>query len=144
MAHSSETYRHWAALTKQCSKNLLLTQRLLDSGACPQQKQPAQNPLNFFRRQNSFAYERKEELMSNVDIFVIEYKLHGQPRSFVIRAKTMRNADAWHWASCDAGIAPIPKPGKPPLKVISKPQAERFGITDVKWRETATVDWMEA
>ncbi|KPG96556.1 DUF6555 family protein [Pseudomonas sp. RIT-PI-r] len=82
--------------------------------------------------------------MSNVDILVIEYKLHGQPKSFVIRAKTMRNADAWHWASCDAGIAPIPKPGKPPLKVISKPQAERFGITDVKWRETATVDWMEA
>ena len=80
--------------------------------------------------------------MSNVDIFVIEYKLHGQPKSFVIRAKTMRNADAWHWASCDAGIAPIPKPGKPPLKVISKPQAERFGITEVKWRETATVDWM--
>jgi len=30
------------------------------------------------------------------------------------------------------------------LKVISKPQAERFGITEVKWRETATVDWMEA
>ena len=82
--------------------------------------------------------------MSNVDIFVIEYKLHGQPKSFVIRAKSMRNVDAWHWASCDAGIAPIPKPGKPPLKVISKPQAERFGITEVKWRETATVAWTEA
>jgi hypothetical protein len=107
-------------------------------------KRTPENPLNFFRRQNSFAYERKEERMSNVDIFVIEYKLHGQPKSFVIRAKTMRNADAWHWASCDAGIAPIPKPGKPPLKVISKPQAERFGITEVKWRETATVDWTEA
>jgi len=82
--------------------------------------------------------------MRSTDIFVIEYKLHDQPKSFVIRAKRMRNADAWHWASCDAGIAPIPKPGKPPLKVVSKPQAERYGITDVKWRETAALDWTEA
>lgn len=82
--------------------------------------------------------------MSQTDIFVIEYKLHGHPKSFVIRAKSMRNVDAWHWASCDAGIVPIPKPGKPPLKVVSKPQAERFGVTDVKWRETAALVWTEA
>lgn len=82
--------------------------------------------------------------MSRTDIFTIEYLLHGQPRSFVIRAKNMSNPDAWHWASCDAGIAPIPKPGKPPLKAISKPQAERFGITEVKWRETTALVWTEA
>ncbi|MBC3207479.1 MULTISPECIES: DUF6555 family protein [unclassified Pseudomonas] len=82
--------------------------------------------------------------MGHTDIFTIEYKLHGQAKSFVIRSKSMCNAAAWHWASCDAGIAPIPKPGKPPLKVVSKPQAERFGITEVKWRETAALDWTEA
>lgn len=104
----------------------------------------AEKRWNFFGRYSSFAYERKEELMSQTDIFVIDYKLHGQSKSFVIRAKSMRNVDAWHWASCDAGIAPIPKPGKPPLKVVSKPQAERFGVTEVKWRETATLVWTEA
>jgi len=55
----------------------------------------------------------------------------------------MCNADAWHWASCDAGLAPIPRPGKPPLKVVSKPQAERHGVTDVKWRESAALDWTD-
>ncbi|VVO59716.1 hypothetical protein PS850_00744 [Pseudomonas fluorescens] len=79
----------------------------------------------------------------NTCLYVIEYKLHGEPKSFIIRAKIMRNADAWLWASCDAGIAPIPKPGRPPLKIISKPQAEKYGVTDVKWRESAKLDWTE-
>jgi hypothetical protein len=82
-------------------------------------------------------------LVSQVNIFVIEYKLHGTPKSFVIRTKLMNNSEAWQWASCDAGIAPIPKPGRPPLKRFSKPMAERFGITDVKWRETTAVTWEE-
>lgn len=79
----------------------------------------------------------------NTGLYNIEYKLHGEPRSFIIRAKSMRNADAWHWASCDAGIATIPKPGKPPLKPVSKPQAEKYGVTDVRWKESATLDWVE-
>jgi hypothetical protein len=79
----------------------------------------------------------------NTDIYVIDYKLHGESRSFIIRAKIRSNADAWHWASCDAGVAPIPKPGRPPLKVVSKPQAEKYGLSDVKWRETATLVWTE-
>ncbi|WP_285429392.1 DUF6555 family protein [Pseudomonas sp. fls2-241-R2A-110] len=82
--------------------------------------------------------------MNRTDLFIIEYTLHGEPKSFIIRAKEMSNAHAWHWASCDAGLAPIPKPGKPPLKVVSKPQAERYGVTDVKWRASATLDWTEA
>ncbi|MCU1758530.1 hypothetical protein NTD84_02190 [Pseudomonas sp. 14P_8.1_Bac3] len=81
--------------------------------------------------------------MNRTDLYVIEYLLHGEPKSFIIRAKTMRNADAWHWASCDAGIAPIPKPGRAPLKMVSKPQAEKYGVTDVRWRESATLDWTE-
>ncbi|WP_370505881.1 hypothetical protein [Pseudomonas protegens] len=24
----------------------------------------------------------------------------------------MNNTDVWHWACCDADLAPIPKPGK--------------------------------
>ncbi|QVW21908.1 hypothetical protein KJF94_18690 [Pseudomonas hormoni] len=79
--------------------------------------------------------------MARTDIFIIEYKLHEKSRSFIIRAQKMSNGDAWHWAACDAGIAPIPKPGKPPLKVISKPQAEKYGITEVRWRETAALEW---
>lgn len=80
----------------------------------------------------------------NTDLYIIEYQLHGEQRSFIIRAKAMRNADAWHWASCDAGIAPIPKPGRPPLKMVSKPQAEKYGLSDVRWRESATADWNES
>jgi len=76
-------------------------------------------------------------------LYVIEYKLHGEPKSFIIRTAIKSNADAWHWASCDAGVAPIPKPGKPPLKVVSKPQAEKYGISDVTWCETATLSWTE-
>lgn len=47
----------------------------------------------------------------NTDIYIIEYKLHGKPKSFIVRTRIQNNADAWHWASCDAGVAPIPKPG---------------------------------
>lgn len=81
--------------------------------------------------------------MGRTDIFIIEYKLHGKPKSFIIRATNMSNIDAWHWASCDAGKAPIPKPGRPPLQVISQSQAENCGITDVQWRETAALEWEE-
>lgn len=77
----------------------------------------------------------------STDFFTIEYKLHGKQKSFIIRTKIRSNADAWHWASCDAGVVPIPKPGRPPLKVISKPQAEKYGLSDVKWRQTAALVW---
>lgn len=79
--------------------------------------------------------------MARADLFIIEYSLHGKPKSFIIRTPAMNNVQAWHWASCDAGVAPIPKPGRPPLKVVSRPQAEKYGITDVKWRETAALEW---
>lgn len=79
----------------------------------------------------------------NTDLYIIEYQLHGERKSFIIRSNAMRNALAWHWASCDAGIAPIPKPGKPLLKLVSKPQAEQHGLSDVRWKESATADWTE-
>lgn len=70
----------------------------------------------------------------NTEFYVIEYKLHGQHKRFIIRMKIQSNAEAWHWASCDAGIAPIPRPGRPPVKLVSKPQAEKYGLSDVTWR----------
>jgi hypothetical protein len=81
--------------------------------------------------------------MKQVDFYVIEYRLHGKPKRFIIRAKLMNNVEAWQWASCDAGLTPIPKPGRPPLKRFSKPMAERFGVTDVQWRESASLAWDE-
>lgn len=50
--------------------------------------------------------------MNRTDLYVIEYRLHGKPKSFVIRSPKMRNADAWHWACCDADLAPIPNQGR--------------------------------
>ena len=81
--------------------------------------------------------------MSQVDLFVIEYKLHGEQKKFVIRTAEMNSAHAWQWASCDAGAAPIPKPGRKPLKPMTKPMAERYGITDVRWRATHSLAWDE-
>jgi len=79
----------------------------------------------------------------NTGLYIIENKLHGEPKPFIIRTAIRSNADAWHRASCDAGVAPIPKPGRPPLKVISRLQAEKYGLSDVTWRMTATLDWTE-
>ena len=40
--------------------------------------------------------------MNSAKLFVIDYTLHGVPKSFIIRLEKMDNAEAWHWASCDA------------------------------------------
>lgn len=77
--------------------------------------------------------------MTQADFFIIDYKLHGEPKRFTIRATLMNNVEAWQWASCDAGLVPIPKPGRPPLKRFSKPMAERFGVKDVKWRKSVAI-----
>jgi hypothetical protein len=69
--------------------------------------------------------------MSHIVLYPIEYKLRDQRRTFVIRA------------GCDAGIAPIPKPGRPPLKIYSRPLAQRYDVTDVRWREAATLNWAD-
>jgi len=73
--------------------------------------------------------------------YFVEYLLHGKPKSFTIRLNEMNNAEAWQWASCDAGLTPIPKPGRPPLRRFSKPLAERYGVSCVKWRESTAVIW---
>lgn len=71
-------------------------------------------------------------------IYIVEYTLHGAPRLFVIRHSKMTNEDAWHWASCDAGVGAIPRfSGERNFKKVSRPNAERYGIGDVRWRPSA-------
>ncbi|MDZ5601534.1 DUF6555 family protein [Pseudomonas sp. RP23018S] len=72
--------------------------------------------------------------MAGQQLYVIEYALHAQPRTFIIRLERMDNAQAWHWASCDAGVGIIPRFGQHTIKKVSRPMAERYGITEVKWR----------
>ncbi|MDM9591634.1 DUF6555 family protein [Pseudomonas asiatica] len=72
--------------------------------------------------------------MLGQQLYVIEYLLHGEHRTFVIRLERMDNAEAWHWASCDAGVGIIPRFGQHKVKKVSRPQAERYGLSEVKWR----------
>jgi hypothetical protein len=72
--------------------------------------------------------------MPTAKLYVIDYSLHGEEKSFILRAERMDNAEAWHWASCDAGVGRIGRFGRSEVKKTSKPTAEKYGITDVKWR----------
>jgi len=72
--------------------------------------------------------------MPTPQLYIIEYRLHGHSRNFIIRLDRMDNAEAWHWASCDAGVGIIPKFGREKIRKVSRPMAERYGITDVQWR----------
>ena len=72
--------------------------------------------------------------MSALQLYVIEYEMHGEQRTFIIRLEKMDNAVAWHWASCDAGIGIIPKFGREKIRKVSRPMAERYGISEVNWR----------
>ncbi|MBA1245185.1 DUF6555 family protein [Pseudomonas japonica] len=68
-------------------------------------------------------------------LFVIDYTQHGTSKSFIIRADSMDNAEAWHWASCDAGVGRIGRYGLEKVRKTSKPMAEKFGIEGVVWRQ---------
>ncbi|ANY86950.1 MULTISPECIES: DUF6555 family protein [Pseudomonas] len=72
--------------------------------------------------------------MPTPQLYIIDYRLHGQPRSFIIRLERMDNAEAWHWASCDAGVGIIPKFGREKIRKVSRPMAERYGVSEVSWR----------
>ncbi|MEG0861431.1 MAG: DUF6555 family protein [Pseudomonas sp.] len=75
--------------------------------------------------------------MNNAKLFIIDYLLHGEHKSFIIRAEMMDNAEAWHWASCDAGVGRIGRYGREKVKKVSKPLAERYGISEVRWRQSS-------
>ncbi|ALI10113.1 MULTISPECIES: DUF6555 family protein [Pseudomonas] len=81
--------------------------------------------------------------MGGPSLYIIDYILHGEPKSFIIRAEVMNNSEAWHWASCDAGVGRIPKFGREKVKRVSKPLAEKYGITDVRWRASVAPTWVK-
>lgn len=66
----------------------------------------------------------------------IDYLLHGNYKTFYVRAAAMDNAEAWHWASVDAGFGQIPKYRTDKVPKISKPKAEQLGISQVEWTES--------
>jgi len=69
-------------------------------------------------------------------LYIIDYVIHGHSKSFVFRADKMDIAAAWHWASCDAGFGYIPRSSRDKTKKTSRLEAERFGISEVKWRSS--------
>ncbi|AZE88779.1 DUF6555 family protein [Pseudomonas orientalis] len=75
-------------------------------------------------------------------LYIIEYDYHNEPKSFIIRAEVMNNAEAWHWACCDAGIGVIPRSRNERIKRISKPLAERYGLENVRWRPSGSVPFV--
>jgi hypothetical protein len=71
--------------------------------------------------------------MTSTTHFEIKYRLRGAEKRFYMHAQDMTNAKAWHMAAVDAGIAEIPKYRCDKVPEVSKPKAERMGITDVQW-----------
>ena len=65
--------------------------------------------------------------------FKVEYQFRGTPKAFYIRAERMDSSHAWHMSAVDAGFAHIPKFRSDPSPKVTKPKAEKFGITDVVW-----------
>lgn len=63
----------------------------------------------------------------------IDYLLNGAYKTFYVRTSDMSNSEAWHWATVDAGIGQIPKYRTDPVTKLSKPHAEKLGVTDVEW-----------
>ena len=74
--------------------------------------------------------------MNNAKLFVIDYSLHGEAKSFIIRLEKLDAAEAWHWASCDAGVGRIGRFSREQVKKTSQEQAEKFGISNVQWRRS--------
>lgn len=64
----------------------------------------------------------------------IDYRLYNTNRFLYVRCTSMDNAQAWNWAAMDAGITGIPKPRQKMAAMVSKPTAEKFGVSEVTWR----------
>jgi hypothetical protein len=71
----------------------------------------------------------------NASHFKVEYQLRGQPKSFYVRSEKMDSSEAWHMSAVDAGFATIPKFKYDPCPRVSKPKAEKLGITEVVWHQ---------
>ncbi|MFB9037061.1 hypothetical protein K3169_14130 [Pseudomonas phytophila] len=73
--------------------------------------------------------------MPNSPHYKVDYLYHGAYKTFYVRADLMNNSEAWHWAAVDAGLGQIPKYRSDRVPKVSKPHAERLGITDVEWSQ---------
>lgn len=73
--------------------------------------------------------------MPTSEHYKVDYLYHGAYKTFYVRADVMNNAEAWHWAAIDAGLGQIPKYRSDKVPKVSKPHAERLGITDVEWSQ---------
>ncbi len=73
--------------------------------------------------------------MSHSAHYRIDYVHNGASKTFYVSSETMTNAEAWHWAAMDSGLAQIPKYRRDKVKVVSKPFAERYGIVHVQWTQ---------
>jgi hypothetical protein len=67
-------------------------------------------------------------------LYIIEYDFNNVSKSFILRSDRMNDAEAWHWACCDAGLAVIPRSRNHTIRLVSKPMAERYGLENVRWR----------
>ena len=76
--------------------------------------------------------------MKHNDLFTIEYQLHGEPKSFIIRHAALDNLTAWYWAGCDAGVERIARNEREAAKKLDRAQMERKGVANVKWRLAST------
>lgn len=74
-------------------------------------------------------------------LYIIEYEFQDSSKSFIVRSEGMSNAEAWHWACCDAGLAVIPRSRNDKIRRMSKPMAERHGLENVKWRPSGDVPY---
>ena len=76
--------------------------------------------------------------MNSAKLFIIDYTLHGEPKSFIIRHAALDNVTAWYWAGCDAGVERIARNEREAAKKLDRAQMERKGIANVKWRLAST------
>lgn len=76
--------------------------------------------------------------MNSSKLFVIDYTLHGTPKSFIIRQPSLNDATAWYWAGCDAGVERIARNDRDAAKKLSRADMEKKGVTNVTWRSAST------
>jgi hypothetical protein len=66
----------------------------------------------------------------------IAYLFKGADTTFYIRAALMNDAEAWHWATINAGLAKIPKYPTDKSPKLTRQQAEKLGIANLLWSLT--------
>ena len=76
--------------------------------------------------------------MNSAKLFVIDYTLHGTPKSFIIRQTSLNDATAWYWAGCDAGVERIARNERDASKKLSRADMEKKGVANVTWRSAST------